>query len=75
MTTLQNASYKKPSTSSSTWSSVCYGASLMRNGLTWRIGNGLSTHFWTDQWSGCGVLSDHALDPSMVYFELLVQDF
>lgn len=40
-----------------------------------RIGNGASTHFWTDLWTDCGVLRKHALDPSMVDTDMLVQDF
>lgn len=60
---------------SSTWSSVCFGASLLWQCLIWRIGNGASTYFWTDQWSRCGTLDARALDPSMVVNELLVQDF
>lgn len=53
---------KKPAVCSSTWTSVCYGASLLRNCLMWRVENGASVHFLTDYWSECGILSDHALD-------------
>lgn len=74
-TNLLNPTYKKPTLCSSTWSSVCFGASLLRQGLIWRIGNGASVFFWTDHWSDCGLLADKALDPSMVDNELLVQDF
>lgn len=41
----------------------------------WRIGDGASTHFWTDKWSSVGILSDHALDTSLIDNDLLVQDF
>jgi hypothetical protein len=47
----------------------------LRQGLIWRIGNGVSNRFWANQWSGCGSLDSKALDPSMVDNELLVQDF
>lgn len=69
------ASYKKPPACSSTWSSVCYGAFLLRHGLVWRIRNREDVHFWTDSWSGCGPLYDQSLDPSLVDNDLLVQDF
>lgn len=69
------ASYKKPPACSNTWSSVYYGASLLRQGLVWRIGNGEAVHFLTDSWSGFGPLYDKALDPSVVDNDLLVQDF
>lgn len=41
----------------------------------WKIGNGASAHFWTDSWFGCGIFKEHALDPTMVDTDLLVQDF
>ena len=72
---LIDESYKKPATCSSTWTSVCYGASLLRDGLMWRIGNDASAHFWTDLWFDCGVLREYALDSSMVDTDMLVQDF
>jgi hypothetical protein len=72
---LANNSYKKPASCSRTWSSLCHGASLLRQGIIWRIGNGESTHFWTDQWSKHGILRDKALDPSMVDNDMLVLDF
>lgn len=68
-------SYKKPHACSSTWSSVCFGASLFRQGLVWRIGNGEDVHFWTDRWLDGDLLVDKALDPSVVDVDLLVQDF
>lgn len=69
------SSYKKPTSCSSTWSGVCHGASLLRQGLVWRIGNGEYAHFWTDAWSGSGILYNKALDPSMVDNNLFVHDF
>ena len=60
---------------SSTWSSICFGAPLLRQGLVWRIGNGESAHFWTDEWSGCGTLCHHALDPTIVDHNLFVHAF
>ena len=72
---LMDDSYKKLSACSSTWNSVCYGASLLRNGLTWRIGNGASALFWKDRWSGAGILKEYALDSSLVDNDLVVQDF
>jgi hypothetical protein len=72
---LLNPSYQKPALCSSTWSSICFGASLLRQGLYWRIGNGESAHFWTDNWSGCGTLCNFALDPSIIDEALLVHDF
>ncbi|KAK9941797.1 hypothetical protein M0R45_007491 [Rubus argutus] len=68
-------SYKKPTSCSSTWSSVCYGASILRKGLKWRIGDGASAHFWTNKWSDAGILGNHALDSSMIDNDMLVQDF
>lgn len=68
-------SYKKPLTCSSTWFNICFGTSLLRQGLVWRIGNGEEVQFWTDLWFGRGLLFDKALDPSIVNAEMLVQDF
>lgn len=72
---LLNPSYKKPALCSSTWSSICFGASLLRQGLYWRIGNGETAHFWIDNWSGCGTLCTFAMDPTIIDEELLVHDF
>lgn len=72
---LLSPDYKKPNNCSSAWSSVCFGASLLRQGIIWRIGNGESTHFWTDNWSSIGILSNLAIDPSMIDEDLLVQNF
>lgn len=38
-------------------SSIRFGASLMRDGLFWRLGTGCSARFWVDDWTGCGLLS------------------
>ncbi|XP_061993910.1 uncharacterized protein LOC133711840 [Rosa rugosa] len=72
---LLSNNYKHPANCSATWRSICSRADLLRKGVTWRIGDGGTAYFWTDYWSECGVLSDLAVDPSMVDPSLLVQDF
>ncbi|XP_024190144.1 uncharacterized protein LOC112194121 [Rosa chinensis] len=67
--------YKPPDKCSTTWRSICSGATLLRQGIIWRIGDGGTARFWTDHWSSQGILAPLAIDRTMVDPNLLVQDF
>ncbi|XP_062021276.1 uncharacterized protein LOC133737799 [Rosa rugosa] len=47
---LFDANYQIPKDCSSTWRSVVHGASLLKQGLTWRVGDGKRIKFWIDIW-------------------------
>lgn len=51
---LLDVNYTKHTGCSSTWSSILklYGATLLRDGVLWRVGNGQSKNFWIDNWTG-----------------------
>ncbi|PRQ60738.1 putative reverse transcriptase zinc-binding domain-containing protein [Rosa chinensis] len=44
------ANYQIPKDCSSTWRSVVHGASLLKQGLTWRVGDGKRIKFWIHIW-------------------------
>lgn len=70
-----DGNYRKHVGSSSTWNSVLHGAKLLRDGLYWRIGNGNSIKFWSDNWTGLGPLSSYAVGDVLIDNETSVQDF
>lgn len=47
----------------------------MRDGLCWRIGNGDSIKFWSDNWTGLGPLSSYALESGIIDNEVSAKDF
>ena len=49
-----------------TWASVTYGASLLKQGLIWIIGDETCTKFWVDNCSGCWIWCNFAADPSYI---------
>lgn len=52
-----------PFSSSYTWCSIAKGASVVRDGAQWRVGNGRRINFWTDLWLGSAPLLHHVLAP------------
>lgn len=72
---LLDPAYNKHTGCSSTWNSIISGAKLLRHGLVWRVGNGRSIKFWTDDWTGLGPLSSLTINPGIVDNNNLIQDF
>lgn len=73
--TLTEANYSKPLNCSSTWTGVSHGASLLRQGLRWRIGDGSSAKFWIDDWTGNVTLDQKATNTRFGNISALVKDF
>lgn len=67
--------YDKHIGCSSTWSSVLFGAKLLRSSMCWRVGNGTVINFWNDNWTGLGPLSMCALNPEAIVNDALGRDF
>ncbi|KAK2641166.1 hypothetical protein Ddye_022929 [Dipteronia dyeriana] len=63
--------------SSSTWRYIAFGATLITQGLRWRVGSGEHTRFWVDDWvPDTVVLKDHDLvDLSVGMLSQVVSDF
>lgn len=72
---LTDVHYKHPPDCSSTWRSISHGASLLRHGLTWRIGNGKTIKFWYDHWVSSKSIIEFALPTAMINPNATVCEF
>ncbi|KAK9155044.1 hypothetical protein Sjap_002524 [Stephania japonica] len=57
-------SHRMPWSASVIWRNLRDNWEIFKTGVTWGVGNGNGTHFWSDRWlEGTGVLQDHVFIP------------
>ncbi|XP_062028805.1 uncharacterized protein LOC133744775 [Rosa rugosa] len=69
---LLNPLYACPSGCSRTWRSIIFGVSLLKQGLSWRIGDGSSGNFWNDRWLPDGPLVQFLPDVSDIDLQMQI---
>ena len=72
---LTAANYKPPQDCSSTWRGISHGATLLRQNLIWRIGDGTKVSFWYDLWLSPLLLCNLTLPNAIIDSNAKVCDF
>ena len=63
-----------PSSSSHGWQGILAGREILRQGLTWSVGNGEAIRVWQDPWLSCEAPSTPTGPPTLASSNLMVSD-